>query len=98
MPHHPWKEAPIRAPAVAVAASCTAAFAVAPAAAELVQVDITGSVEFSQVTFGAFAGVQAGDAVSVAFLLDSNTFLDSPTLPTRGTTSTRRRSSSTSGA
>jgi len=56
----------------------------APILADAVQVEITGEVEFNQVSTGPFAAVVAGDAVSVMFALDSNDYLDSPSFPTRG--------------
>ena len=56
------------------------------AAAEPVYVTVTGTVEFNQVTNGAFRNsiVPAGSAATLNFTVDSNTFLNSPSFPTRG--------------
>jgi hypothetical protein len=56
----------------------------APAMAEMYTVEIVGSVEYSQVSFGQFANVVAGDPVLVSFALDSEDYMDDPTYPTRG--------------
>ena len=52
--------------------------------AETYHVEMVGAVEFSQVTFGIFADVVAGDAVLVQFDVDSDNYLDSTSFPTRG--------------
>ncbi len=49
-----------------------------------VEVTITGEVEYNQVTIGEFASVDPGDPVSISFMLDSNSYVDSPSVPTRG--------------
>jgi hypothetical protein len=55
-----------------------------PVQAALVTVEIEATVEYNQVTFGAFAAVNPGDGVMVQFLVDSEDYLDSGTFPTRG--------------
>lgn len=55
-----------------------------PASAVTVMVEYTGTVEFNQVSFGQFGAVQSGDAVNIAFMVDSENFEDSTTYPTRG--------------
>jgi hypothetical protein len=60
-----------------------AVLAASPALAETVEVEITGSVEYNQVTFGPLADVNPGDPAVWSFLLDSDVFVDSPTYPTR---------------
>ena len=57
-----------------------------PALADMYTVEITGSVEFSQVNFGQFADVMTGDPVMVTFMVDSEDYMDSPNFPTRGYT------------
>jgi hypothetical protein len=56
----------------------------APAVAEMYSVEVTGTVEFNQVSFGQFASVVTGDPVTVSFMVDSENYLDSPNYPTRG--------------
>lgn len=53
------------------------------ARADVVSVVIQGVVE-SNVIAGNMVGVQAGDPVITSFLVDSNTFVNSPSFPTRG--------------
>ena len=65
-------------------AAIAAAFVVPSAMAEIVQVDIYGQVEYNQVSSGAFAAVQSGDATHISFLVDSTNFVNDPTFPTRG--------------
>lgn len=60
--------------------------AAVPAAAEPVYVTITGTIEYNQVTAGAFRNTIAtvGSAATLNFTLDSNNFLNSVSFPTRG--------------
>lgn len=54
----------------------------APAFAEMVNVEILGSVEFEQVNFGEFANVHPGDATVVSFAVDSENYI-AGAFPTR---------------
>lgn len=54
------------------------------ASAELIQVDITGSVDFGNLNFGSWAGVNPGDSAVMSFQVDSDVFVDSGSFPTRG--------------
>ncbi|MFK7959007.1 MAG: hypothetical protein AB8G96_00645 [Phycisphaerales bacterium] len=54
------------------------------ASAELVQIDITGSVDFGGLNFGSWAGVTPGDSAVMSFQVDSDVFVDSGSFPTRG--------------
>lgn len=53
-----------------------------PAVAEIVNVEIIGSVEFEQVNFGEFANVHPGDATVVSFTVDSENYI-AGAFPTR---------------
>lgn len=67
--------------------STVAAAAIAASAgAALVKVEITGTVEYSQFTSGVLAPVDPGDSAVMSFLLDSESFVNSPNFPTRGYT------------
>src|SRR5262249_27428088 len=55
----------------------------ASARADPVLVVATGTVEFNVIQ-GNMVGVQPGDPVMMSFTVDSNTFVNSPTFPTRG--------------
>jgi hypothetical protein len=55
-----------------------------PAQATTVNVQITGTVEYNQVSIGQFGAVMPGDNVTIGFTLDSNDYLDSGSFPTRG--------------
>ena len=55
-----------------------------PANAVVVEVVITGEVEFNQINSGALSTATSGDAASLVFRVDSNVFVDSATFPTRG--------------
>ncbi|MBO6513133.1 MAG: PEP-CTERM sorting domain-containing protein [Phycisphaerales bacterium] len=52
--------------------------------AEIIQVDIMGTVDFGGVPNGQWAGAQSGDTVVQSFQLDSNVFVDSTNFPVRG--------------
>ncbi len=54
------------------------------ARADFVEVTATGTVDFNLISSGELAGVNAGDAVTLTFLLDVDDFLDSAMFPTRG--------------
>ena len=56
----------------------------APVHADVVQVTITGVVEFNGINAPPLSNVNGGDPVTVSFLLDSNSFIDSMSFPTRG--------------
>ena len=57
----------------------------APSAeATIVKVTIHGTVAFNSITKAPFAQVQAGQSAVLSFLLDSGSFVDSPSFPTRG--------------
>lgn len=56
----------------------------APAAAETVDVSVTGTVAQNQITGGELGGVSPGDSVSMTFTVDSSVFTDSASFPTRG--------------
>lgn len=58
-------------------------FAASVATADIVTVNIIGTVEYNQVSIGDFGGVVAGDAVEVNFTVDSNVFTDDPSFPVR---------------
>ena len=66
-----------------VAAGSMAAVA-GSAGAEMVLVEIAGTVEFNQVTAPPIGSLTAGTAVVMSFLVDSDDFVNSPTYPTRG--------------
>lgn len=53
------------------------------ATAEVVTVNIIGTVEYNLVGSGDFANVNPGDPVEVSFTVDSNDFINSPTFPVR---------------
>jgi hypothetical protein len=72
---------PAAAPA-ALAVIATSLVA-APAAADIVQVDINGTVEFNQINFGVFGDVTTGDSATYSFQVDSDLFVDG-SFPTRG--------------
>lgn len=55
-----------------------------PATADIVKVTMFGTVEYNQVNVPPFDGNDAGSAVTVSFLLDSNSFVNSPNFPVRG--------------
>jgi len=55
-----------------------------PVSADLVSVNIYGTVAYNQVQVPPFAGVGPGSSVQVSFLLDSNSFVNSPNFPVRG--------------
>ena len=65
----------------AIAIAIAAAIA-APAAADGIHVEITGSVDYNVVQ-GSLAGIPSGAPVVMSFNLDSNNFLNSSTYPTR---------------
>ena len=54
------------------------------AEAEIVIVEIAGTVEFNQVAAPPIGSLGAGTSVVLSFLLDSDDFANSPTYPTRG--------------
>ena len=54
------------------------------AEAEIVLVEIAGTVEFNQVNAPPIGSLTAGTAVVLSFLVDSDDFANSPTYPTRG--------------
>lgn len=54
------------------------------AAATPIQVEVNGMVEFNQIGSGFLGGVSPGDSVNMSFSLDSDTFVDSASFPTRG--------------
>lgn len=72
------------------AASCLAASVVVLALAaniaqaEIVDVRITGSVEWNMISGPPLNGAQVGDAATLTFTIDSNSFLNNPQFPTRG--------------
>lgn len=68
---------------VLVISAAAALVAGSPAGAELIRVTATGVVGFS-VIGGDMVGVLPGDPVQMSFLVDSASFVDSPTFPTRG--------------
>jgi hypothetical protein len=49
-----------------------------------VRVTWTGAVEFNSITAGALGNVGNGEAVTLSFLVDSDTFVNGPSFPTRG--------------
>jgi hypothetical protein len=64
--------------------SMAAALATGVAQAEIVLVEIAGTVEFNQVSAPPIGSLTAGTSVVLSFLLDSDDFVNSPTYPTRG--------------
>lgn len=52
--------------------------------ADLVRVDVTGTVEFNDFVDGPFLGVPEGAPASISFVVDSEDFEDSSGFPTRG--------------
>lgn len=67
-----------------IAAVLSSGLAAASASADLVKVSIYGTVFSNQVTAPPLGGNGPGSAVSVTFLLDSNSFVNSPNFPVRG--------------
>lgn len=64
--------------------ACVAALWCArPASGLPVKVSVQGTVEFNFIG-GSMAGVADGSPVEMSFLVDSDTFVDSPNFPTRG--------------
>jgi hypothetical protein len=63
---------------------CSSVLGAPPAAAQLVEVRVTGQVEFNQVTSGPLSTVPVLSPVELRFQLDSTVFVDSPNFPTRG--------------
>lgn len=61
-----------------------ASIVAAPSHAEMVNVEVTGSVEYNQVTSGLFASVTSGDPATISIAVDSNVFINSSSFPTRG--------------
>src|SRR5262249_58867005 len=65
---------------------CAAAAAVGilatVATADIVRIEVHGSVEWNQFTSGTLAGVQVGDPVFMQFDVDSTVFYNPPTIPT----------------
>ncbi len=49
-----------------------------------VVVEVRGSVEFNQIPAAPLGNLEPGDPVSLIFLLDSDSFVDNMTFPTRG--------------
>jgi hypothetical protein len=73
----------IRLAAVPVLAA--AALAVVPAGAgTLVEVTVTGTVEFNSITTPPLGDADVGDPATLRFVVDSSKFLDSASFPTRG--------------
>lgn len=66
-----------------VAVALGAALTTGIAHAEIVQVDINGTVEFNQIDFGVFGDVVTGDSATYSFQVDSDVFVDG-SFPTRG--------------
>lgn len=59
------------------------AFAIT-ASADIVKVTMAGTVEYNQVNVPPFDGNDAGSTVTVSFLLNSNSFINSQNFPVRG--------------
>lgn len=70
----------IRSVAAAVGVCCGSL----PAAAAVVQVEITGMVEYNQIGSGPLGEVDPGDPATLTFTLDSDDFVNSTRFPTRG--------------
>jgi hypothetical protein len=66
-----------------IVAAVAALLAGASARADPVLVEATGTVKFNVIQ-GNMVGVQPGDPVVMSFTVDSNTFVNSSTYPTRG--------------
>ena len=66
---------------LAVAAGLVAATS---APAVIVHVEITGTVDYNVYTTGPLAPARPGDPVRIAFDVDSDVWVNSPTYPTRG--------------
>ena len=73
-----------RSRAVAGVAIGALAIPLGVAQAEIVLVEIAGTVEFNQVVAPPIGSLTAGTSVVLSFLLDSDLFVNSPTYPTRG--------------
>jgi hypothetical protein len=67
-----------------LAIACLIAAGSSIAHADIVQIDVMGSVDFGGVPSGAWADIVPGDAVTMSFQIDSNNFVDSGMFPTRG--------------
>ena len=70
--------------ACGIAAIASLVAVASPADAEMVLVEIAGTVEFNQVNAPPIGSLTAGTAVVMSFLVDSDDFANSPTYPTRG--------------
>jgi hypothetical protein len=55
-----------------------------PVQAEIVQIEVTGEVEYNQINVGSLAEVNPGDPFTWTFQVDSDDFLDSTNYNTRG--------------
>lgn len=57
---------------------------VAPAQADIVNVEMTGTVEYNQARSAPLNEIAVGDAITMKFSVDSDLFTDSPNYPVRG--------------
>jgi hypothetical protein len=69
---------------IALALLAALMFAASSARADIVTVDITGSVEWNQITAPPLGMAHAGDAAHLSFTIDSSNFVNNPQFPTRG--------------
>ena len=69
-----------------VAAAClgTLAFAGRDARADIVDVQLNGSVEWNMITGAPLNGAHVGDLAKLTFTVDSNNWVNNPVHPTRG--------------
>ena len=67
-----------------IAVAATALVLGGAATAATVEVQVTGVVEFNQITTGTLGGVNANDPATLTFTVDSDVFVNSASFPTRG--------------
>ena len=70
-------------PAIAASVSVSV-LAANLARADIVDVNITGTVEWNQIGSAPLNGAQAGQAATLTFTVDSNNWVNNPVYPTRG--------------
>lgn len=74
----------IQASIIPILSASVALGATAIAAGTTVKVTITGTVEYASPVSGPLAPVNPGQPATIAFSVDSDDFVNSPTFPTRG--------------
>jgi hypothetical protein len=52
--------------------------------AAIFEIEVTGQVEYNQIRSAPLSAIEAGDTARLVFVVDSQVFIDSPNVPTRG--------------